>query len=232
MTSPTILLDHLAVKAASRIRAKNDLRYYLNGIFVEATKSQTLVVATDGHRLIVLRSAAENGLKDAVSLIIPADAARCIVDGSLGSLRQLQLTQLPDGKWQVPLLKWGIDMTFHPIAANYPDWRKVIPKSVSMEATNLNPKYVSDFHGAACDFYGLRNVRGPAVEVAQNGLGAALVFPGQPDENFLGVIMPVRGPEKSRTESPAWALAAAPKAIAGKYLRTTPSTSSPAEATA
>jgi len=232
MTSPTIFIDHMAVKAASRIRAKNDIRYYLNGVYVEATKKQTLVVATDGHRLIVLRSAVENDLKETISLIIPADAARCIVDGSLASLRQLLLTQVQNGKWQVPLMKWGIDMTFYPIAANYPDWRKVIPKSVSMEATSLNPKYVSDFHAAACDFYGLRNVRGPTVEVAQNGLDAALVFPCQPDENFLGVIMPVRGPDKPRTESPAWLLAAAPKAIAGKYLRTTPSTSSPAEATA
>ena len=32
MPPTTITIDHLALKAASRIKAKHDIRYYLNGV--------------------------------------------------------------------------------------------------------------------------------------------------------------------------------------------------------
>ncbi|OZI64594.1 hypothetical protein [Bordetella genomosp. 4] len=205
MTQPTILIDHLALKAASLIKAKSDIRYYLNGVYVEATKEQTIVVATDGHRLIALRSSAINEIEDDINLIIPEDALQRIIDGSVRNQRAIPATFQENGKWSIPLFKWAVEISFTPVPANYPVWRKVIPDSVSGVAADLNPKYLQDFQSAARVFFGLGSGhRFPSVEIAQNGDGAALVFPYMKDESFIGIVMPFKSEKATRTK-PAWA---------------------------
>jgi len=39
------------LKAAAYFSARDDIRYYLNGILIESTPMQTRIVATDGHAL-------------------------------------------------------------------------------------------------------------------------------------------------------------------------------------
>ena len=60
-----------ALKAVSRFQAVKDIRYYLNGTFIEWNAMQTRMVATDGHTLIVHRSDARDENQGEGSVIIP-----------------------------------------------------------------------------------------------------------------------------------------------------------------
>ena len=49
-----------AIKAVNHLSETKDIRYYLNGILVEATKTHTTLVATDGHVMGVYKNEEEN----------------------------------------------------------------------------------------------------------------------------------------------------------------------------
>ena len=51
--------------------ARQDVRYYLNGLLLEVTPQQVKAVATDGHRLAVAQLDAETGVEESKSIIIP-----------------------------------------------------------------------------------------------------------------------------------------------------------------
>ncbi|RSF08832.1 hypothetical protein [Achromobacter aegrifaciens] len=232
MTKATIQIDHTALKAACRIMAKNDIRYYLNGVYVEATRDQTLVVATDGHRLILIRTQTENEVEDAESLIIAGDVAKRIVDGSIRSIRQISMTRTDAGKWHIPLFKWGVELSFGSVEGVFPNWRKVVPERTTGEPANFNPQYLADFQAAAHDYFGGSKGRLGLIEVSQNGRGGALVTPTRKDGDFIGVVMPFEAATNHKAEPPAWALTPAPKAIAARYRRAIPNTDSQTEARA
>ena len=49
------------IAAASVIQAKDDVRYYLNGVLIEKGRdNKPIIVATDGHRMVAALD--ENGL--------------------------------------------------------------------------------------------------------------------------------------------------------------------------
>ncbi|MGX9694566.1 DNA polymerase III subunit beta family protein [Achromobacter anxifer] len=232
MTKATIQIDHTALKAACRIMAKNDIRYYLNGVYVEATKDQTLVVATDGHRLILIRTQTDNEVEDAESLIIAGDVAKRIVDGSMRSIRQISMTRTEAGKWQIPLFKWGVELSFGTVEGLFPDWRKVVPKRTTGEPANFNPQYLADFQAAALDYFGGSRGRLGLIEVSQNGRGGALVTSSRADDDFIGVVMPFEAGASQQAEPPAWTLTPAPKAIAARYRPAPANTAGQTEARA
>ena len=51
--------------------ARQDVRYYLNGLLLEVTPQRVKAVATDGHRLAVAHLDAETGVEESKSIIIP-----------------------------------------------------------------------------------------------------------------------------------------------------------------
>ncbi|MFY3682081.1 hypothetical protein ACOTD7_20755 [Achromobacter xylosoxidans] len=220
MTNPAIQIERAALKAASRIMARSDIRYYLNGVYVEATPTETIIAATDGHRLLALHAFAENDVQEAAALIIPGEVVKRIIDGSLKAVRQITLTQVSDEKWVAPLHQWGVELTFRPVEGIFPDWRKVIPAKASGQPANINPDYLAAFQAAAYDLCGKPGRRArvaTGIEVRQNGTGGALVFaPSSHTIGFVGVVMPVMTETNPRSEPPAWALTPEPKLVASR----------------
>lgn len=49
----TIIVPIMLLKAALSVAAKNDVRYYLNGVLIQSEGRDLRVVGTDGHRLFV-----------------------------------------------------------------------------------------------------------------------------------------------------------------------------------
>lgn len=221
MTKTVIHFDHAALKAACRIMAKDDIRYYLNGVYVEATDDQTILVATDGHRMLILRCSVANELPGATTLIIPGHIAKRIVVDSIRSIPTLPLTRVEADKWTVPLLKWGADISFRSQEGLFPNWRKVVPSLATNVTANLSPKYVADFQAAACDMYASLKGAPSAIDVRQNGQGTSIVLPTLTDDSFLGLVMPMVEDAKPRNAPPAWALSDMPKAIAAQYAKRT-----------
>lgn len=84
------------------------------------------------------------------------------------------------------------------IDGKYPDWRRVIPKSVSGEAAQIQAEYIGDF-GRVAELLGTKypmiHHNGSSGGAIVNNLGAA-----------LGVVMPMRLDEPFNG-LPAWALA-------------------------
>ena len=62
MNKSTITLSSDKLLAALLFAGDNDVRYYLNGVQVEATESQTRLHSTDGHTGSVQRSLVSNVL--------------------------------------------------------------------------------------------------------------------------------------------------------------------------
>lgn len=180
------------IKALLTIAAKKDVRGYLNSICIDVRESDAVAVATDGHKLL------------AVALTL-ADDAPALVSGRY-IIRREALESVK------PVLKRSITVTIDPTAraatidngsaatttplmdATYPDWRKVVPLTVSGEVAQFNADYIGAF-GKVQTLLGGKYSPG----ILHNGNAAArVVLTG----DAVGVIMPMNG--QPHLENPDW----------------------------
>ena len=203
------------LKACARIAAKQDIRYYLNGVLVEADSEGTTLVATDGHRMLIVRHHAANKIDAPTSFIMPREVIAQAVSGIPRALRKLPIMLTPaDGDmWSMPLpqLPGSARMEFSPIQGKFPEWRKVIPARVSGMAGHYNPKFTADFALAAEDVAYARSTRGSPITVVQNAEGPAIVRSTlcHADE-FLGILMGYKAEATGEWRTPEWAVMPAP----------------------
>jgi len=167
------------LKAAVLFTSKEEIRFYLKGVAIQATPATIKVAATDGHRLFVARvDQPEN--TETFSIIIPSDA---IISATKGAKHPLDLSKLSDTQYRLG------DTIFTPIDGNFPGYEFIVPKSVSGETAQFNPEYVASL-GKANKLLG-----GSAenVTIGYNGDKPALVTgSGFKAHNALAVLMPLR----------------------------------------
>lgn len=208
--STIIKIPRDALKAVLLFAADRDIRYYLNAVLVEATGSATRIIATDGHMLGVHHSEQTNEVKEPTSLIVPRQAFAYLrpgKDAKTGRLLTAVQLEQDDRGWFVRDLVSGLRFGFDPIEAKYPDYIKVIPKTVSGVPAAFNPNYIGRLGNVAKAF----KADAWRVSFTHNGDGAALVnISGTP--GFVAVVMPMRGDGKA--VAPEWA--------ASSLLATTP----------
>jgi DNA polymerase-3 subunit beta len=194
-----ITIDHNIVKALLICAAKQDIRYYLKGICVDARANGDVVLATtDGHRLLAYPVAT-----DAIEAlapgqyIIPREALEAVKPCKAGR-HMLPITIEIDTAKGLENKITGATSTVTPlIDGKFPDWRRVLPKTVSGEPAQYQAEYLGDF-GRIADLLGTKqphiHYNGSAAAIVGN-LGAA-----------LGVLMPMRS-DAEFSALPAWALA-------------------------
>lgn len=171
----TLSTSHL--RAASYFSASKDVRHYLKGVFVEAREHETRIVATDGNCAAILRDVVLVGQDTLPDVIIPNDT----VDLVLSMKRPTVDLSFGDGKWQIN------GLSFAPQDGLFPPYRRIIPTQVSGEAAQFQPEFLTRFAKAA---KALNSKACPVVR--HNGEGGAQVqIPGLEDE-FVGVLMPIR----------------------------------------
>lgn len=172
----TINTAHL--KAAYQFTADADIRYYLRGVFAEVRATETRLVATDGNIAGVLRDVCLVGEQDVLpDVIIPNDTVKL----ALTLKTQTLSLALNDGKWSLG----GI--AFTPVDGTFPPYRRIIPRQHSGEAAQFNVEFLGRFLKAAKAL----GVKSQPI-IRHNGDGGAQVqFYGRDDE-FVGVIMPLR----------------------------------------
>jgi len=137
MFTVTVHTEQLA--EALLFAAKQDIRYCLNGVFIDA-KSQN-IVATDGHTLYV---GAPNTLRDIEGALADVTMPRDFVEAiAKWKLPRVIISLEDDGR---RLTAKGVDTQISALSVDgkFPDWRRVYPKSndVSGESTYLNPEYL------------------------------------------------------------------------------------------
>ena len=198
----TVQLNVSHLKAALTAAGKSDIRYYLNGVLAEIRKRDVLLVATDGHRLIVVRtSTAAAGEPDNVpaQIIVPRDTLK-----GIKAMRGVQCCYLDyDAEQQMAECKLHAladgGRTFKPIDGKFPDYSRVIPEKLNGEPGKFDPYFLADMTDA------LRLITGNIKtypNVYPNGEGSAVVTNDAAPE-FLGVMMPMRW-EQGEYTLPEW----------------------------
>lgn len=186
------------LKAAALAASKEQTRYYLNGVAVQAAPRGLYLVATDGHRALAFRQSGD-ALPE-VNIIIPADIIAGIKLNK--HIDEATLTRESDTHWRIDYC--GTATIFAPIDGTFPDWRRIVPKETSGETAQFDPAYVGDFARVA-KALGANAKAG--VKIAHNGQGPALVTFGDDIDGF-GLLMPTRANYGSTVwqTAPEWAV--------------------------
>lgn len=166
------------LKAVYQFTAEAGIRYYLKGVFAEVRAGETRLVATDGNVAGVLRDVVMVGEQDVLpDVIIPNETIKL----AIANKSQVITLAFDEGKWSLA----GI--AFAPVDGKFPEYRRIIPRRHSGEAAQFNVEILARILKAAKAL----GVKSQPI-IRHNGDGGAQVqFYGR-DNEFVGVIMPLR----------------------------------------
>ena len=181
------------IKALLVIAAKKDIRDYLNSVCIDVRATDAVAVATDGHKLLALPLT----LADDAPALVPGCyiIRRESLEGVKAVLKRPILVTIDPTARTATLDNGSNFLTHSPLMDDkYPDWRKVVPLTVSGEVAQFNAEYVGAF-GKVHKLLGSAYSPG----ILHNGNAAArVVLTG----DAVGVIMPMNG--QPHLDNPAW----------------------------
>jgi DNA polymerase-3 subunit beta len=189
------------LKSVAHAVGKEETRYYLMGVQLEAGKDGFTMVATNGHMLLcAFQPYGELAPQDHMpSVIIPASL-----------IAKLKVKRNADA-W-AELTVNGLDLSFDyrgetfggkAIDATFPDWRRIVPGTVSGETAQFNGDYIATLQKAGNVF--LESDKA-IPHIHHNGESPSLVTFG--GDKFFGVLMPVRSSDPMPNHS--WCYDASP----------------------
>lgn len=182
-------IESNTLRAALTHAAKNDVRFYLNGICLDLDAGR--IVATDGHRMFIASGPQDPGKG---RVILPRDlvANVCKAAGKRGM--QVTVTLAGSGETATATLALPTGAQFGEtlIDGNFPDWPRVMPAELSGQPGQYDLEYLAAaadalvIHGAASKAQGVR--------VAHNGPEKpCIVYAPNCRENMaFVVVMPLR----------------------------------------
>lgn len=178
-----IMIDRAKLKAAARFAADTkDLRRTLHGVLVEASPAGVRLVATDGHVLLVVRSAGDVDT-DTWTGIIPSDVIKAALAWKGG--KALPIVLIP-GEPECRLTRaTGEAVLFVPAPGPFPDYRRVIPAAPDGKPSFYDPDLLARFKRAAEDLGSGLGLFG----LLPGGDGSGLVYL---TADAVGVVMPMR----------------------------------------
>jgi DNA polymerase-3 subunit beta len=104
-----------------------DIRSYLNGLYIEAENDDIVMVSTDGHRLSIGKTKQKNNLKNKKSMILPKKAvvelSKIISDDS----KKKEEVDIHIGENYFYLTNNTTTINSRLIDGNFPDYNKVMP---------------------------------------------------------------------------------------------------------
>lgn len=185
-----ILKSH--TQASIQFAADNDIRYYLNSVYIETGPRGALLIATNGHILSVARIHAEP-LPES-NIIIPRSMVEKIKAPKKGN-PCVTLTYDDTGEKREITLKDGdSQVSMIEVDGKYPDWRRVIPDSLTGETACYDFKYLACCQKAA-EILGNRY-----CAILHNGNSPGVV--DFSNDGFMAIVMPMRG----NTDAKGWAV--------------------------
>lgn len=209
------------VAAICQFKAHDDIRYYLNGVYVEPIESGgVLIVGTNGHAMGIWRDTIGEIERPAILRIGKRLEAACA--GS--DLKRLQiiddrLAVKMSAKDAKGLLVETIEVYVQPkhgtksgsweVEGKYPDWKRVVPResSVCQLQNPINPEYVA-LARRAIQLGGGDKHAGVSLFQPDKNCGIAVVAKSKPD--FFAVIMPIHD---DGTTYPGWITQLNPRVI-------------------
>lgn len=167
-----------ALKMVSHAAALKDLRYYLNGIFLEWDGVLLSVVGTDGHRMAVAQlNYGEKLLDKPVCVIIPTAQVKLLLSAPK-TIGDVELA-FPD-QHKVEITLAGQVFTINGVEGRYPDWRRVGPESAqtsivdtAVTSIGFNAVYVAEACAALAK---VANKKYPGVKLILRGANEVMRF--------------------------------------------------------
>jgi DNA polymerase-3 subunit beta len=215
MTTITLKINN--IKAVSYAMGNKDLRYYINAVLVEHNGIETRLVATDGHRMHLVRVEHNNALvSEPVKYIIPRDFILQLLKIKFPKGYTKEVTLTFSGDKVSAALPNGNEIVSKLVDGMFPDYCRVIPSSLSGEYAYLKPEYQLDAVHGLIDYSENKTL---TIKIKHNGEGAAVLSYG----NYLVLIMPMRVDHSQLSDNPytAWSSSlAAPESTAPAPLPT------------
>jgi DNA polymerase III subunit beta len=179
MIEVTVPVSHL--KALRIHSADKDTRYYLNGIYFDIANGK--LVATDGHRMMLVGITAKHG-----SFIAPNE----FIDNIIKACKGRNAPESVEIRFECDKIECQVgDSTFraNAIDGKFPEYWRVIPESLSGKYSHINCEYVYDAAKALALIDGAKKDYAPTI--VYNGNGAAIAYGAS--NTALVVLMPLRG---------------------------------------
>ena len=194
----TISTDIFA--AVSLFRGIEDVRYYLNGLYLETGANGARLVGCDGHQLAVVKL---DGEYQEASIILPNSLVAAVKSKAKGP--QHVMLEFNQGNQQyrkngeflprdITLIFAEITTTAKDLDGKFPDYRRVVPNEVDGTTAQFDPRLVNRIE-KACSTLGYKSFTG----IAYNGDKSALSVI---NESFVVVTMPFKA--EPMTVSPSW----------------------------
>lgn len=109
-----------------------DVRYYLNGVYLETEDDRLNVVASDGHRLAVFHLPLIDRSGAPVACIVPRDSAKELIKLLPESQEEVTIHLNERTLWAtLPDLRFATKL----IDGRFPDYRRTIPRAYDSEIT-------------------------------------------------------------------------------------------------
>ena len=166
------------LKAVMLAAAKNDVRYYLNGVMVRNGE----LAATNGHMALLIKS---ESIKSDGEYIIDNDTLKMVVTSHKG-IKGDNRIEVIDGV--VTTGKSKVHIT--PVDGKFPNIHRVIPQDPTGEIAHFNYEYLLNCQKANGDFLERKYAH---IKLQHNGQAGAKFESEDEDGNkLIGVVMPVR----------------------------------------
>jgi DNA polymerase-3 subunit beta len=174
-----IQVDSRILKAAKLFQAKNDVRYYLKGIYIETGRA----IATDGHTAIIC---SEKGIE--------VEGKGIIIDicGNIPVKAGMAYIQIVDSKTGIIRFKNNETvLAFNILEGSYPNIDKVIPTDPKpADSLNINAAYIAKASKAS----ELLSYRGNGIKLTFYGDHKPVMAEIKNSEFKTKImIMPIRG---------------------------------------
>ena len=141
--APEIPLDLTVVKWVAKAAAKKDIRYCLNGIYLDAAQGK--IVGTDGHRIHVADCPALTDSEH--SVIIPSDSIKILMQLHIDQGKPPVTVKVDSkGVW---LQVGDAELYARAIDGRYPDWPRVIPGESYLTQIDYDIPAMAKKHKAA-----------------------------------------------------------------------------------
>lgn len=192
MNTPKIKVKTNELLAMCLLASHDESRFVLNSLLVEQSPTGTLLVATDGRRLGVLK--VDSGPSDKTSLLIP----RTLIE-RFALLKTVADVTLYEENGIVVIEGPGFRLYSEAIDLDYPNWRQALPKSNQPKdwaQLGVTAEYYDTWHEIAkflggSGYFHLRQANPlEPIEIILHVVS-----------NFYGLLMPL---EESGVKFPEW----------------------------
>jgi DNA polymerase III sliding clamp (beta) subunit (PCNA family) len=178
MANVNATIDIKTLKALILFAAKNDTRYYINGLHIEQSATGTLAVATNGHAIAIARIDSE--------VYAPATMTvhRQYID-AIKSKYAITFTQNDDATVSITTENGTIAVPL--VDGRFPDWRRVVSAKQTGEQAYFHPDNVTTVEKAGQTIH----KQSFAYVIQQNGDSVGYCSLG---EHVHAYVMPLRSP--------------------------------------